>query len=447
MSSQHAKEIFMAGVEAVQPARLIPGHVHLTNDRLVVGEQSFARSGLGRVIVIGAGKASAAMAKAIESILMPVLSSGLVITKYGHSLPLQKIECLEAGHPVPDGNGIAAGLKLVKLVEGLRENDLVIFLVSGGASALLSDTPPGVSLEELQQLVSLLLASGASIDEINCIRKHLSTIKGGQLAKKIYPANLVSLILSDVNGDQLSVIASGPTVGDPSTFFGAIEILDRYHLTTKVPSAIIRRLNDGAHGLIPETPKPGDEALEKTSNMLIGTNAVALGASGRAAAERGYHTLVVNHALEGEAEVQARLFAEACLLYGGTRPACLLMGGETTVTIHGKGLGGRNQHFALAALCELIKKDIDPGQIPVILSGGTDGSDGPTDATGAFIEAALVNRLKMAGDSHLAEQYLQENDAYHFFEKYEGLVKTGPTQTNVMDIVIGLVTTTDDLFK
>jgi glycerate 2-kinase len=439
MSVQHAKEIFTAGIEAVQPARLIPGHVSLTDDFLIAGERSFRRSSLGRVIVIGAGKASAAMAQAIEQVLMPVISCGLIITKTGHSLPLQKIECLEAGHPVPDAKGIEANLRLTRMVEDLQENDLVIFLVSGGASALMADTPPGVSLHDLQNLVKLLLASGANIDEINCIRKHISLIKGGQLAKSIFPANLVSLILSDVNGDNLSVIASGPTVADPSTFSDALEILERYQLVQKVPLKIISLLKRGVDGLIPETPKPGDAALSKTSNFLIGTNSVSLKASAEAAGKLGYHPIIINAQLEGEAEVQAKIFVQACLLYIRPTPACLLMGGETTVTIKGNGLGGRNQHFVLAALDYLVNLSVAPDKIPVILSGGTDGTDGPTDAAGAVIDTEQVKRMNNAEEKHLAASYLDANDAYHFFEKYGGLIKTGPTQTNVMDLVIALV--------
>jgi glycerate 2-kinase len=439
MSVQQAKEIFMAGVEAVKPARLIPGHVSLTKDFLRVGDHSFEISALGKVIVIGAGKASAAMAQAIELILSPVISKGLIITKYGHSLPLQKIECLEAGHPVPDRNGIEATLKMLSLVDNTYEKDLVIFLVSGGASALMADVPDGVSTKALQDLVRLLLASGANIDEINCIRKHLSFIKGGQLAKKVFPANLVSLILSDVNGDNLSVIASGPTVPDPTTFSDAIEVLKRYNLIGKVSPAIRKCLEAGVAGLVQETPKPDNLIFAKTYNSLIGTNSISLQAATKAAIQKGYYPIIIDATLDGEAELKAANFVEACLLYKGQKPACLLMGGETTVTISGKGLGGRNQHFVLAALCELIKRDISSDQVPVILSGGTDGTDGPTDAAGAIIDAGQLNIFKAAGDVDIARKFLNANDAYHFFEKYGGLIKTGPTQTNVMDLVIGLV--------
>jgi glycerate 2-kinase len=315
----------------------------------------------------------------------------------------------------------------------------VIFLVSGGASALMADAPDGMTHESLQDLVRLLLASGANIDEINCIRKHLSFIKGGQLAKKIFPANLVSLVLSDVNGDNLSVIASGPTVADPSTFSDAIEILKRYRLIDDVSPAIRKYLEGGVAGLVPETPKAGDPIFAKTYNSLIGTNSISLQAASKAAIQKGYHPIIINTILEGEAEQQAAKFVDTCLLYQGPKPACLLMGGETTVTIRGKGLGGRNQHFALAALCELIKRDINRDQVPVILSGGTDGTDGPTDAAGAIIDAGHLNILKAAGDEDMANEFLHANDAYHFFEKYGGLIKTGPTQTNVMDLIIGLV--------
>ncbi|RYG43926.1 MAG: glycerate kinase [Chitinophagaceae bacterium] len=429
--------------QRVQPARLIPAHVQLSDDFLVVGGREFTRNQLGKVIIIGAGKASAAMAVSIEQALRPVISAGIIITKYGHSLPLEKIKCLEAGHPVPDTNGVECTLEMLNLLDNLEEKDLVLFLVSGGASALMADIPPDLAIEDLQDAVRLLLGSGANIDEINCVRKHLSLVKGGQLAKKIFPAILVSLILSDVNGDDLSVIASGPTVPDPSTFEDALEILNRYNLTLNVRPAIIGRLKAGAVGLVEETPKAGDPAFKRTSNFLIGTNKVSLDAALKVATGFGYHSKIINSALEGEAEEQAAIFVDACMLYKGPRPACLLMGGETTVTIRGQGLGGRNQHFVLASLCGLIKRGIDPSDAPVILSGGTDGSDGPTDATGAVTDGAQMESLIKTGNAGQAIEsvimYLNKNDAYHFFEKYGGLIKTGPTQTNVMDLVIGIV--------
>jgi len=432
MSSTDASEIFMEAIDAVQPARLIPQFVRLSEHEIIIGDHQFDRRSTGRVIVIGAGKASAAMAQALEKLLLPVIDDGLVITKYGHALPLQKIRCLEAGHPVPDLNGIrGTGLLLAK-TDGLKENDLIIFLVSGGASALIADVPPGVPLEAVQKLVRLLLASGANIDEINTIRKHLSMIKGGQLSGRVYPARLVSLILSDVNGDSLSTIASGPTVGDPSTFSDAIEIINKYGLMKSLPVEVKAHLQRGVDGMFPETPKPGDRLLSSTINLLIGTNHISLRAAESAAVAKGFHTVIINSALDGDATLRAKEFVEACLLYSGPRPACLLMGGETTVTVTGAGLGGRNQHFVLAAVCEMIKRGVTIDRMPVILSGGTDGTDGPTDAAGAITESSHLR----AGEE--AMRYLNENDSYHFFEKYNGLIKTGPTQTNVMDIVIGL---------
>ena len=429
MSRKDAIEIFKAAVEAVQPEKLIPRHVSLTADSITIGDTSFLRSETGKVIVIGAGKASAAMALAIEKILLPVIDSGLIVTKYEHSLPLSKIQCIEAGHPVPDQNGIEATTRIKLMVSHLDEKDLVIFLASGGASALLADVPVGISLADIRFLAQLLLSSGANIEEINTVRKHLSFIKGGQLSKTVSPAKLISLILSDVNGDDLSVIASGPTVGDHSSFSEALSIIHRYDLRHKIPDSIIHWLNDGADGKNAETPYPGDPLFKNTVNLLIGTNSVSLRAAELSAVSKGYHVVVVNNKLEGEAEQQAVKFVEACQLYDGPVPACLLMGGETTVTIKGIGMGGRNQHFVLAALCEMQKggrEDL------VILSGGTDGTDGPTDAAGAVTDGGSLDYTD-------APEYLVNNDAYHFFEKNGGLIKTGPTQTNVMDIVVGLI--------
>ncbi len=433
-----AIEIYRAAVSAVQPAILLPKVLGLDAENIRIGELVFKRSDIGRLIVVGAGKASAAMAQAVEKVLGEVIDKGLVITKYEHALPLRIIRCLEAGHPVPDQNGVSATVELLSLMSDLSGDDLVLFLVSGGASALMADVPPGVTLPEVQQLVQLLLGCGADISEMNTIRKHLSLVKGGQLSRAAAPATVVSLILSDVNGDPLSVIASGPTVGDDSTFDDAIEIINRYALKEKVPAGIVKWLEVGAAGANPETPVPGDPLFERTHNILVGTNKISLAAAALLANEKGYHVHLVGDAMRGDAENEATHFVDACVLYDGPRPACFLMGGETTVVLTGNGKGGRNQHFVLAALCELQRRGVPAENYPVILSGGTDGSDGPTDAAGAVIDSELLHRLNALPGVDAAA-YLQTNDAYHFFERTGGLIKTGPTQTNVMDVVVGLL--------
>ncbi|RYY30998.1 MAG: glycerate kinase [Chitinophagaceae bacterium] len=432
-----AIEIYKSAVAAVQPAVLMPGVLEMDEESVRIGELVFKREDLGRLVVIGAGKASAAMAGAVEKVLGEVIHSGLVITKYGHALPLQKIICLEAAHPVPDENGVLATGRMLELLSGLSGQDVVLFLVSGGASALMTDVPPGVQLEEVQQLVQLLLSCGADISEMNTIRKHLSQVKGGQLSRAAAPATVVSLILSDVNGDPLSVIASGPTVGDASTFSEAIDIIDKYRLRDRVPLGIMDWLKAGVAGTHAETPVPGDPLFDKTHNFLIGTNKISLAAASAHAESLGYCVHIVDDHLSGDAEKEAVRFVDACQLYDGHRPACLLMGGETTVVVKGNGKGGRNQHFVLAALCVLQSRGVAITEYPVILSGGTDGSDGPTDAAGAVIDASLAAALAASGID--ARKYLLNNDAYHFFEQAGGLLKTGPTQTNVMDVVIGLV--------
>ncbi len=433
-----ALEIFGAAVAAVQPSVLLRQTLGLDKENLRVGELVFERLAIGRLVVIGAGKASAAMAQAVEDVLVEIIDAGLIITKYAHALPLKKIACREAGHPVPDEAGVMATEQLLEMVSDLHADDVVLFLVSGGASALMTDVPPGVSLEQVQQLVQLMLACGADIAEINTVRKHLSRVKGGQLSRAVSPATIVSLILSDVNGDSLSVIASGPTAGDDSTFEDALKIIAGYGLKDKVPPAILQWLEDGLAGLHPETPVPGDSLFDKTHNLLVGTNKVSLAAASAKAVSLGYHVSIINDRLSGMAEEEARRFVDACSLYKGPLPACLLMGGETTVVLKGSGKGGRNQHFVLAALCELEARAIAPGDFPVILSGGTDGTDGPTDAAGALLDVPLAERFLASALE--AGAYLSNNDAYHFFQRLDGLIKTGPTQTNVMDVAFALIT-------
>jgi glycerate 2-kinase len=432
-----ALAIFHAGVNAVDPVRAIKRHLGLEGDRLSVGKRIYSLSHFDEISVIGAGKASAAMARGVEEILADKVNSGTVITKYGHAVNLKKVGVVEAGHPVPDEAGYRGAKKIVQFLESMDEKDLVFFLISGGGSALLPYPCEGLTLKDKQHVTKILLAVGANIHEINTLRKHLSQVKGGRLAKIAHPATLISLVLSDVIGDDLDSIASGPTVPDHSTFADCLDILSKYQITDKLPPIIVDLFNKGIRGEIEETPKPGDPVFEQTQNLIIGSNIIAVETAKKKAVELGYDTLILSTFIEGETRDVARVHAAIAkeILSSGNpinRPACVLSGGETTVTIRGKGKGGRNQEFSLAAAM-----DIDGTGNIVVLSAGTDGTDGPTDATGAIADGATVSRARELGmdPSH----YLRENDSYHFFEALDDLIITGPTYTNVMDLRIMLV--------
>jgi glycerate 2-kinase len=433
-----ALKIFSAAVRAVQPQFLLPKHMGWKNNQLRLGEQLFDQHSINKLFIIGAGKASAAMAREAEIILGNRINAGVIVTKYEHAFKLKRIEYIEAGHPVPDENSLLAGRQTIRLLKNAGEKDVVVALISGGASALLVDCPPGVLLSELQIVFNKLLQSGATIEEMNTVRKHLSAgIKGGQLLRTAAPATVISFILSDVIGDPLDIIASGPTVADRSTFADAWGIVRKYQLTEKLPVSIIRWLQQGLAKQIPDTPKPGDPLFNKSHNYLIGTNRIALEAAATIAKELQYTPVIITDELKGEAKDKAKELVLQAQLYQGPRPACLLLGGETTVTINSPGKGGRNQEFALAALIELQKAFPNSEAMPVLLCAGTDGTDGPTDAAGAVADAAVI---KLAAQRKLiAEDYLTQNDSYNFFHQTGGHVITGPTHTNVMDIVVVLI--------
>jgi hydroxypyruvate reductase len=434
---EHALAIFLAGVKAVDPVRAIKNHLGLEGNCLTVGEKTYDLSDFDRISVIGAGKASAAMARGMEGILGQKLHSGLVNTKYDHAVSLDKIQVREAGHPVPDEAGYRGAQQIVQFLEQSDEKDLVFFLISGGGSALLPYPYEGLTLEDKQNVTKILLEVGANIHEINTLRKHLSQVKGGRLAKIAFPATLVSLILSDVIGDNLDSIASGPTVPDHSTFQDCLNILDKYLIADRIPPVVLDVFKKGVRGEIEETPKKGDAVFDRTQNLIIGSNILAVEAAEKKAGELGYNTMILSTFLEGETRDVARAHAAIAkeILSSGNpikRPSCVISGGETTVTIHGKGKGGRNQEFSLAAAM-----DIHGLRNVVVLSGGTDGTDGPTDAAGAIADGTTISRAKMLGLN--PNQYLRENDSYHFFVALDDLIITGPTYTNVMDLRIVLV--------
>jgi hydroxypyruvate reductase len=385
-----------------------------------------------RVFLLGAGKASGAMAAAAEEILGDRVAGGLVGVKDGYGARQRRVEIAEAGHPVPDARGPAASARLLEIARAAGEDDLILFLVSGGGSALTPAPAPPITLAEKQELTRLLLASGATIGELNAVRKHLSLFKGGQLARAAWPATVLTLAMSDVIGDPLDVIASGPTAPDPTTFADGLDVLSRRGLSGRVPASIARRLEAGRAGDIQETPKPGDPLFDRVRNVVIGNNALVTDAAVTTARRLGFQADLTTRELQGEARDVARDFvARARRL---TPPACLIAGGETTVTVRGQGKGGRCQEFALAAALEL-----QPADRITILAAGTDGTDGPTDATGAIVDAGSVARGTAAGAD--ARRALADNDAYGFLRASADLIVSGPTRTNLLDLYLAVRST------
>ncbi len=434
---EDAVAIFKKGVEAVAPDAAVQRYCRRDDNLLTIGEQSFPLDAYQKIFVVGAGKATAPMAAALEELLGNELTKGVITVKYGHTATLSKIETVEAGHPLPDANGELGSAKILEMAAAAGEKDLLICLISGGGSALLPKAVAGVSLADKQETTRILLACGASIHEINTLRKHLSVIKGGQLAAAAAPATVVSLILSDVVGDDLDAIASGPTVADNSTFADCLHILARYDIADRLPKPVLDYLIKGSNNKVPETPKAGDPVFDKTVNLVIGSNIEALLAAEKEAARRGYTTLVLSSMMEGKTSEVARVhtaIAREIMKTGHPvqPPACILSGGETTVTVKGDGLGGRNQQFALCAVSDIA------GRLPaVMLSGGTDGNDGPTDAAGAIADNTTAQRAAAVKAS--VAEHLANNDSYHFFQALGDLLITGPTNTNVMDLRVLLI--------
>jgi len=438
-----AVEIFRRAVAAADPRQAVLDRVRVEGDHLTVdGTDGRVRipippPGRGRVLVVGAGKASAPMADALEALLDDRVSGGLVCVKDGHTSPLRRVELREASHPIPDERGAEAAERILGLVTTAGEGDLILSVFSGGGSALLPLPAKGVPLQDIQLLTDQLLASGASIDEINTLRKHLSRVAGGRLGVAAHPAAVVNLVLSDVVGDRLDVIASGPFSPDPSTYAEALGILDRGGLLARVPCTVRSTLESGARGELPETPKPGDRSLERVTHAIVGSNCRSLEEAARKAREMGYRPLILSSFVQGEAREVAKVLAavaKQCHASGDpiVPPACLLAGGETTVTLRGHGLGGRNQELALGLALELDGWPDIAG-----LSGGTDGTDGPTDAAGAVVTGATLSRARAKNLD--ARRSLAENDSYRFFDALGDLIRTGPTRTNVMDVQILLV--------
>ena len=431
-------DIFGAALKAANPYNAVKRTIRIEGDRLFAGEAAYDLRNYEKVIVIGAGKGTAPMAKAVEELLGDRIGEGLIIVKYGHSQSLSKIKCIEASHPLPDEAGMKGTEEIIETLKDSDEKTLVICLLSGGGSALLVSPAEGITLGDKQVTTDLLLKSGASIEELNGVRKHLSRIKGGRLASIAYPATVITLILSDVIGDRLDVIASGPTVPDRSTFMDTVKVIEKYNLVKKLPNNVLSMLLEGIAGKLPDTPKAGEDCFKKGSPVIVGSIRQAINAARNAANKLGFDTEIVTDKLQGEAREAAVYLADLAKMVRGSRkggkPMCLLSGGETTVTVKGSGKGGRNQELALAFALEIEGVDGI-----TLLSAGTDGTDGPTDATGAIVDGETIHFARKLGVN--PEKYLENNDSYNFFKKIdEGHhLITGPTGTNVMDVQIIMV--------
>lgn len=412
-------QIFQAALRAGDVGPLVRG---------ALGSMDFSR--YRRILVVGAGKASGAMASALEHVLGERISAGIVVVKDGYTAPTRRIKIVEAGHPIPDERGLRAANEILALARSTQADDLLIVLISGGGSALAPCPVPPITLEEKRALTRLLLAAGATINELNAVRKHCSLFKGGRLAQAADAAPVLSLILSDVIGDPLDVIASGPTAPDGSTYSEALAILDRFGLRARAPRGVIEHLERGAGGEIPETPKAENPLFRRVQNRVIGNNGLIVEAAVREAEALGFRVSFVTRALSGEAREVAKEFCG--LVRTVTPPACLVAGGETTVTVKGTGLGGRCQEFALsAALAIRGMEDV------VVLAAGTDGTDGPTDAAGAVADGSTITRASRRNlDARLA---LEANGSHRVFSGLGDLIKTGPTNTNLMDLHLLLV--------
>jgi len=432
---QTAQRVLRAALKVVDPKEAVKNYLH--HQQTLVAQ---IKASSGRLIVVGAGKASAPMVDAVIDIFANRITTGTVIVKYEHIQPTttpSTIDIVEAGHPVPDEAGLRATQDIISLLKDTTANDTVLCLISGGGSALLTAPAPGITLADLQATNQTLLAAGATINQINTIRKHLSTIKGGRLAELAAPAKVYSLILSDVVGDPLEVIASGPTVPDPTTFNDAWGIVNYFQLEHKLPHAVINHLQAGIHGKIPDTPKPNTNVFKQVTNAIIGSNRLAAQAAVNVAHKQGWQAQLLTTFVEGEAkEVGIMLAGLAKGIASGEnnlkRPACLILGGETTVTLRGDGLGGRNQETALSAALSLAGWSNS-----LIACFGTDGNDGPTDAAGAFADGATVAKAEALGLN--PTKHLYNNDAYNLFSMLDDLILTGPTNTNVNDLMLIMV--------
>ena len=438
---REARAIFRAGLNAVHAGEAIHRYMKIEKEKgqeyLVCGKQRISLDETERIFVLGAGKASSQMARAVERRLGSRIDGGAVVTQYGYAEKCRHIEILEASHPVPDISGLEASRKIEKLAADARKEDLVIFLLSGGGSALMPAPAPGISLEDKQSVTNSLLLAGAPIEALNCVRKHLSGLKGGNLARKVFPARMCVLLVSDVIGDPLDVIGSGPAIGDSTTFLQAKAYLQRYGVFQKIPETVRKRIESGCNHNIPDTPAPGDKIFKRVSHHVVANNTIALRAAYEKAKSIGYNVKVQTNSLSGEASEVGKSIAEhGKMISGNSRkkrsPQCLLYGGETTVRVLGGGLGGRCQELALSFAIEICGHENI-----CLLAAGTDGRDGPTEAAGAIVDGRTAKTPK--NQELDPNDYLRDNNSYDFFRQRLACIRTGPTGTNVMDLVVMLV--------
>lgn len=421
--------ILEAAVNNVDPYRLVDQNILLLNETLCIEGKQYP--GPKFIILVAMGKASLAMTQAAVDKLGPRIRRGVCVCK---TLPEEppywdNVQVIQGAHPVPDERSLHAGEAIRRLITGLTSDDLVLVLVSGGSSALVVDPCEGIGLDDLQAMNQLLLQCGATINEMNCVRKHVERLKGGGLIKLAYPAQIAALLLSDVIGDDMSVIASGPTVADPTTYADALGIVSKYSIADQLPACILAHLEKGSQGQASETLKPNDPVSQNASNTLIGSNHRAIQAAMEVAIQQGFNCHCVSERMTGEASEAAKWFLNQALNCPQPvdRPTMTIAGGETTVTVRGNGKGGRNLQVALAAVERMSEL-----QNAVFVTLATDGEDGPTDAAGAVVTSATKQRAQALGLGPTA--YLKNNDAYTFFERVDGLIKTGSTGTNVNDL-------------
>lgn len=442
--TEHARmtavALAMEGIKAADPVRAVKEYVRLAENEVLLRDGTRLRVG-ERVVVVGAGKATGGMAKALEEILGDRISHGVIAIPEAlagaYAGELRRIEVVPSTHPKTSEKSFEAARRVLEAVRNLREDDLVIALFSGGGSALLEYPVEGVSISDIGETSMLLMKAGADIFELNTVRKHLSRIKGGWLARQVYPASCLALMISDVIGDRMDTIASGPTVPDPTTFRDALAVLEKYRILDKVPPSVIEYLKAGVEGKVPETPKPGDRVFERVVNRVIASNRISLEAMAEKARSMGYNVMILTSMLEGEAREIGKVVASIAKEIRANRgplhpPAVVLLGGETTVTVRGDGVGGRNQELALSAAIALRGWD----RIAV-LSLGSDGRDGPTDAAGAVVDGYTYGKALELGLK--PEEFLNRNDSYSFFKSVGGHIFTGYTGTNVNDFVIIVV--------
>ncbi len=442
MTKNIVYEIFSSAIKAVDPFVIVKEHIGKVHT-------VFFNENLRQIMIIGFGKASYQMAKAVEeSIETDLVTGGIIITKYGHrpvpdgmgrGTDTDKITVYEAGHPIPDENGFEATEQTIDILKRSDKDTLVVCLISGGGSALFVSPYNGITLREKQTVTDLLLKAGADINMLNTVRKHISKVKGGRLAEIAHPAKVIALIISDVIGDKLDVIASGPTAPDSSTFHDALNVIHECNLDEKMPERVMDVLKRGRDGLIPETPKRGNPVFEDVNNIIIGSNLKALEAAKNKAQAMGFQAEIISSEISGEAREVGKWLAKKSLetrnllrVTRNRKKICLISGGETTVTVRGYGKGGRNTELALG-----FAKEIEGVDGVTLLSAGTDGTDGPTDAAGAIADGSSIGKAKSLGLN--PDKYLENNDSYNFFKETDSLLITGPTGTNVMDVQIILV--------